>query len=344
MGSNTVTASNHLTAVFNISNQLYNVERLQHKLGLLVINSSNDGITTTTSNTVLTGFRAAITSSGMTQNLGHYFSGNQGLGGLAYVDVLCNSTVGVRTAMSDIYGSVNDLPTYSWDAMVTTHETGHNIGSNHTQWCGWNKGGGVFGMIDSCYAAEPLGANPVCYSGPVVPTTGTIMSYCHLTASGIDLAKGFGTLPGALIRTKFNGSSCLSGTSAVPSLVLTVPSGACLGTNVTVSIATTSGATYQWVGPDGFNATTASATVSNFSAAKVGYYYCNVTVNGCTYSSFPKLLSNECVTVNNASAINNICEGSGLPINLTLNTTPNANTSIVVQLSNSSGSFTSPTT
>ena len=50
--------------------------------------------------------------------------------------------------------------------MVITHETGHNLGSNHTQWCGWPGG-----AIDNCYDTEGN-----CEPGPAPVNGGTMMS------------------------------------------------------------------------------------------------------------------------------------------------------------------------
>ncbi|MFN8331580.1 MAG: hypothetical protein U0T81_10250 [Saprospiraceae bacterium] len=52
-------------------------------------------------------------------------------------------------AYSNIYSSYQDVPTYSWTIEVMTYEMGHNIGSNHTHWCGWTGG-----AIDNCYTPE----------------------------------------------------------------------------------------------------------------------------------------------------------------------------------------------
>jgi hypothetical protein len=49
-----------------------------------------------------------------------------------------------------------------------------------------------------------------CSSFPANPVGGgTIMSYCHLQAVGINLSLGFGPQPGALIRNTVNAGTCL---------------------------------------------------------------------------------------------------------------------------------------
>ena len=125
-----------------------------------------------------------------------------GLRGLAYRDVICNNFLNV--AASGIQGSYNDIPTFSWDAEVVTHEIGHNLGSPHTHGCYWN---GNNTAIDGC--GTEAGYSEGCDAA--LPTSGTIMSYCHLVGSvGIDFNLGFGQQPGDLIRSRVNSAFCLA--------------------------------------------------------------------------------------------------------------------------------------
>ena len=98
----------------------------------------------------------------------------------------------------------SNLPTYSWNVEVITHELGHNFGSPHTQSCSWPGG-----ALDNCYATEEG-----CPPGPAPTNGGTIMSYCHLTLTGINFANGFGIYPGNLIRSRTQ--ECL-GSAVAPS-------------------------------------------------------------------------------------------------------------------------------
>jgi hypothetical protein len=140
---------------------------------------------------------------------------NNNLGGVAFVDVLCNP--GMNYAFSDVNGlsTVPAVPTYSWDVEVVTHETGHNFGSKHTHWCGWMTGsGGSCGAIDNCYSIESSSSCSSCssttnYSTAPAGWQGTVMSYCHLTSRGISLANGFGPLPGGAIRNNVSNNICL---------------------------------------------------------------------------------------------------------------------------------------
>lgn len=133
--------------------------------------------------------------------------GTQGSGGIAYVDVICNSTYGV--AYSDINLSYADVPNYSWTVEVLTHEIGHNLGSRHTHDCVWN---GNNTAIDGC--GPEAGYNNSCGGGPL-PAAGTIMSYCHLVSGiGIDFNLGFGPQPGDLIRSEVYNATCLTSCSA----------------------------------------------------------------------------------------------------------------------------------
>ncbi len=98
--------------------------------------------------------------------------------------------------------NVPNVPTYSWNVMVVTHEMGHLMGSRHTHACVWN---GDDTAIDSCSGFTeggcPLPGNP--------PAGGTLMSYCHL-ANGINFNLGFGPQPTAVILNNINATgNCL---------------------------------------------------------------------------------------------------------------------------------------
>lgn len=134
--------------------------------------------------------------------IAHYIATRPGgLGGIAYLNVLCaNTSSGFGYAFSDVDGTFQPLPAYSWDVMVVSHETGHNFGSPHTHNCSWSGG-----PIDTCYVPVEGG----CYNGPAIARVGTIMSYCHLNG-GISLVQGFGPLPTQLIRTSAEVASCIN--------------------------------------------------------------------------------------------------------------------------------------
>ena len=98
--------------------------------------------------------------------------GDTGTGGIAYLDVVCSTyAYGFSSALS---GTSNyNISSWTWNLMVVSHELGHNLGSNHTQWCGWPGG-----PIDNCVSPE----GGCSYEGGPVDE-GTIMSYCHTNGS-----------------------------------------------------------------------------------------------------------------------------------------------------------------
>jgi hypothetical protein len=166
------------------------------------------------------------------------------------------------------------------------------------------------------------------------------MSYCHSLAS-IDFAKGFGPLPGAVIRDRFANATCLSGL-ATPTLVTTGTTSTCLGETITLSVNQVAGATYVWSGPNGFTANGPSVSRTNLSLADFGSYNVNASINGCTYVPKPVVVKQQCISlvypVNDAQ----ICSGEDLPIALTLNAVAKPSTKIEVQVSNAGGSFANP--
>ncbi len=130
-----------------------------------------------------------------------------GLGGVAVtIDGLCSNN---NFSYSDVSVSYSNVPTYSWDVEVITHELGHLLGSPHTHGCYWN---GDNTAIDGC--GQQAGYHEgSCADGtiPDVSVKGTIMSYCHLISGvGISFNNGFGPQPAAAILNAVNSGTCLS--------------------------------------------------------------------------------------------------------------------------------------
>ncbi|HMX86930.1 MAG: fibronectin type III domain-containing protein [Saprospiraceae bacterium] len=187
-----------ITSVFNNVKTLYTNESINTTLSEVYVWTSADPYSKTDSYTALTQFKTQRPT--FNGDLAHLAAlGGSNIGGIAWIDALCTS---YKYAYSNIYSSYQDVPTYSWTIEVMTHEMGHNIGSNHTHWCGWTGG-----AIDNCYTPEGS-----CSPGPAPTNGGTIMSYCHLTSYGINFNNGFGPLPGDKIRSRVVAATCL-GTS-----------------------------------------------------------------------------------------------------------------------------------
>jgi hypothetical protein len=195
-GSNVTNVVNWITAVYNNVATLYANESINTAISEVFVWTSADSYSKTNASTALTQFRNLRTT--FNGDLAHLAAlGGNNLGGVAWVNAMCTT---YKYAYSNIASTYQNVPTYSWTVMVMTHEMGHNLGSNHTQWCGWSGG-----ALDNCYTTEGG-----CAPGPAPVGGGTIMSYCHLTSYGINLANGFGTQPGNLIRSRVSSVTCLS--------------------------------------------------------------------------------------------------------------------------------------
>lgn len=113
----------------------------------------------------------------------------------------CGKASGVLTsAASSSIRPFPALPAFSFAVFTFAHETGHMLGSPHTQSCSWPGG-----AIDDC--ATPEGT---CLPGPPPVTGGTIMSYCYNSPYGVNFLNGFGPLPSALIRDQIERIPCIS--------------------------------------------------------------------------------------------------------------------------------------
>jgi hypothetical protein len=219
---------NYVTGLFNQFQAMYANEEIAVELSSMYIWTNTTIYPTTSSRAGLYTFTSFWNNlnAGFDGDLAHLLMrSNNGNGGVAWLAGLCK-TNGYGYAYSDVHGSYSAVPTFSWDVEVVTHETGHNLGSNHTHWCGWMTNGGSCGAIDNCYTLETNSCNCsfsiYSNSAPMASWKGTVMSYCHLVSRGISLANGFGPLPGNAVRKYVGNASCLApalGATLTPSAI-----------------------------------------------------------------------------------------------------------------------------
>ena len=192
--------TSYMTGVMSQVSVLYLNESINLVLNTLSIWSVNDPYTGPSASNYLTQFRNA--KNGIYDGDLAHLVGIHNLGGVAYLDVLCNAYYGV--GYSSITGSYNNVPVYSWTIEVLTHEIGHNLGSPHTHACAWN---GNNTALDGC--GPTAGYSEGC-TAPLPTNGGTVMSYCHLVSGvGINFNNGFGVQPGDRIRNEVYNASCL---------------------------------------------------------------------------------------------------------------------------------------
>ncbi len=191
----------YMTGVFSQVSALYTNESVNVVLHDLFVWDITDPYTGPAASNYLTQFRDA--KNGVFNGDLAHLVGINGLGGVAYLDVLCNGFYSV--GYSSINATYSNVPTYSWTVEVLTHEIGHNLGSSHTHACVWN---GNNTAIDGC--GPTAGYSEGCTAA--LPTNGgTIMSYCHLVSGvGINFNNGFGPQPGDRIRNEVYNAPCLN--------------------------------------------------------------------------------------------------------------------------------------
>ena len=221
-GNSVSVATNTLTGMFNIVSQIYLNEQITMQVGTIYVWTTTDPYAAlASSSTILsTYYSTRLVSTIGTNDLAHLVSTRSSyLGGIGYLNVLCNGYF--RHAYSNIYYTYSALPTYSWSVHCLTHEIGHNLGSKHTHWCGWQLTTTTTGPIDRCYTPEAN--NGMSCGTSTLSQVGTVMSYCHLNGS-IDLNLGFGTLPGQTIRNGVTNATCISGSSCLATAAVLVDS------------------------------------------------------------------------------------------------------------------------
>lgn len=201
VGGTATNAIFYTLGVFNVASWIYDREQVTIRISSLTIWSTPDPYPNSTNDLcldLLASFSTAM-SGGFPGDVAHLLDGNLTGCGRGWVGILCSNDFPRTAVSSDLAATFQFFPTYSWETMVVTHELGHNLGSQHTQWCGWPGG-----AIDGCVPPEGN-----CSPGPMPSNGGTVMSYCHLNTPGVNLQKGFGPLPGNAVRNHVNGAACV---------------------------------------------------------------------------------------------------------------------------------------
>ncbi|WP_103070396.1 M12 family metallo-peptidase [Aquimarina sediminis] len=188
-------ASNYIEGLFNQVAALYANDQISIKLSGTKAWTSNQPFSNN-----LDSYISYKNRNGLNGDLGHFVTYNYSGGVAGGIGTLCNSSR--NYAVSGIRGSYSNIPTYSFDVFLVSHELGHNVGSRHTHACVWN---GNNTAIDGC-----AGFTEGNCSIPGNPSGGgTIMSYCPNTSVGVNFNKGFGSQPRNVIQNYIGNSSCL---------------------------------------------------------------------------------------------------------------------------------------
>lgn len=298
-GSSSANVTSWVTGMFNVWAAVYQNEGIKIEMSELYIWSSADPFNHTTSTTGLNSFDAIRTTfNGDYAHLLSKLGGDNLTGGLAWLGPSCSDPN--RTAYSGIDGVYQNLPTYSQDILIVSHEFGHNLGSHHTHWCGWPGG-----PIDNCYAVEGT-----CSAGPA-PTQGTIMSYCHLTI-GTNLALGFGPLPNGVILNEYNTRPCLQQCQCAFTIDKNITNATCSGfTNGAITTTITGGSGtlyYNWS-----NGST-TYTTQNLSNITSGDYTLTVTQGSVCAKSQTATVLSTLPNPNIATVSNSVCLGGTVTI------------------------------
>lgn len=333
-GGNTIQGTlNGFEAMFNGTAILYENETINIGVKSVKVWDVNDPYSYQSSFTALDGFMAAGNAANWPGQLAHLLSTrNLSLGGVAYLNALCTS---FRYGFSNIDFAFAPLPIYSWTLSTIAHELGHNFSSPHTHSCSWEFPNGDVHQIDSCWNAEG-GCQPV-NRGRV----GTIMSYCHLTGS-VNLALGFGPLPGDRIRQGFADMPCVSGTIVVPQYTPINSGPFCDGNTLTFTAEELPGFNYFWTGPNGFSSNQRTVSIPNVSTTEAGFYSLSVKKASCMSRQKKTEAVFNCLQV--GATPFNYCAGARVAVPFISTGTFNPGNKFILQLSNSIGQFTNPVT
>lgn len=221
-GSDTTTILRWTGDMLNDIAALYNVHNVPLILSQLFIWDTVDPYNSTNNltsmrdqfvNTLQNNYTGRIAILLSTRDLGGGIS--YGIGGHCNVFPAYPGPFAVSTGLSTTRTA---YPNYSYNTYILAHELGHVMGLRHTHACVWNN---TETQIDDCgnvYANDnnqtPEGASCFTPASPVLPSSGTVMSQCHLlNGVGISLNLGFGSIAGPVLVNNLVFSSCNNGTS-----------------------------------------------------------------------------------------------------------------------------------
>jgi Metallo-peptidase family M12/Secretion system C-terminal sorting domain len=279
LGNSTANVLNYVTNLYNQVGTLYTNDGISTKLSDILVWNTEDPYNALQTYPLLLEFQAHTDA--INGDLGQLITFRSVGGGMAggNFNGICNPWSDGSLAVSgNMSNNIQNVPLYSWNVYVVSHEFGHLFGSRHTHACVWN---GNNTAIDSCSGETedgcPLPGNP--------GEGGTIMSYCHQKSVGINFSLGFGPQPTAVITNNVNNGTCLSSCVACPSsLVITtnVTSGQDIKQAVNTIVATNtinSGTTAIYHAP--------SVTLRPSFNAKAGSIV-RIYTDGCTNSFVAK--------------------------------------------------------
>jgi len=209
-GNNAANVINYTTGLLNTVNAVYNMSNIDLNITQIDVWATPDpydAASAISSGELLNKFKCHLDGN-YNGRIAHLLSTVNQFGGIANRRSSCPYDKPLY-AFSRIFTSYNsNLSNYSWSVNVIAHEIGHNLSSKHTHACAWYGNGTQIddcsnvrsvtnnndtdcdGIIDNIEEAEGSG----CFdpNAPLLPTKGTIMSYCHVTSGiGIDLSQGF---------------------------------------------------------------------------------------------------------------------------------------------------------
>lgn len=199
--------------------------------------------------------------------------------------------------------TANGASSYTWSPAGTLNSSsGSNVIASPLTTTTYTVTGTSSGCSNTATSTVTVTPNPsvtvnsgtICSGSSLLLNASGATTYTWSPATGLSATTGASVNSNPATTTVYTITGTSNGCSStatstvtvnpIPTVSVSNNGPLCAGQTLTLSASSTSGASYQWSGPNGFNSSSQNPTISSVSNSNAGTYTVVITLNGCTSS------------------------------------------------------------